>query len=150
MGSSTDCYRKCFQKKGLANTGVCAQGDVVFCSFNGERAGALRVSNVAISNEILKAIAAGVVFVADCKFNRREDRKPGSYNTGERDFAVFLVKHNFLELGDTGTWIKADRASVQLFLTKYEHFLVDEARCWNDLVGFFEKRGLAGKGATKK
>lgn len=120
LGSSTDIYEKCYGTK-LANTREYCAEDVVFVSINGKR----KEREPLREAEVNIAIKAGVVFVADC-FKWRNV----SYNVGERELEEHLKQNDYVELGDTGTWVA--RSGIERYLQEHKQFLTDGA-VWESL-----------------
>lgn len=91
-GSSTQRYQARFERlNGMEYTAA----DRVFVSVNGDRKGRVPFEGHA---QVKAALEAGAVIVADGKHDRER-----SFNTGERELFVFLVKSGAREVAD-GVW----------------------------------------------
>ena len=103
-GSSTDNYKKMYEKAGVANTGEYSSDDIIFIASNGRRPGGFKpVVNGVLKGEytnILKAMAEGATIIMDTKEHLK---KHGDYNTGEMALAKFLHKHGYV-YSDGGFW----------------------------------------------
>jgi len=108
--SSTDRYRKLYEKHGVANTGKYSPEDVIYVSSNGARGG--RISPVvdgklqgAFKN-IDKAIAAGATIVMDTTDHLQRTAK---YNLGELALAEYMAKAGYQREGKSGVWKPAQK-----------------------------------------
>lgn len=105
--SSTDRYKGLYAKYNLANTGEYNSSDVIFVASNGARGGAVAPVvdgklQGAYKNMDL-AIAVGAKFIMDTAAHLRS----GSYNTGEKALAEYLVTKGYNRVGETGMWEKS-------------------------------------------
>ena len=90
--SSSAAYAKAWGA--LANCDNYTASDRVFVSVEGNRGGRIGLD----VDEVLKAISARSVFIADDKFNRERP-----YNIGERELSVLLEKNGYSE-AKSGEW----------------------------------------------
>lgn len=98
MGSST--YKYALANEEVANTRNYVEGDVVFVSVNGKRAGRISPYQDPLRHEIVSAIEANVTFITDNKYDRNRE-----FNIGEREVANLLEFHKYTEVGE-GVWQK--------------------------------------------
>lgn len=99
-GSSTDVYRQAAESLGAANTGDYTEDDQVFVSVNGNRNGAIAVTDPRYQAELDSAARAGVMFVTDTK----EYTDGSRFNTGEKALRTELEKRGYVDQGN-GEWI---------------------------------------------
>ena len=100
-----------YAKKGVGkiskkkvNTGKYKEKDIVGISVNGARRNRLTFNK----KEVNKAMKAKVTFVADSSADRARE-----YNQGEREFAIYLKMHDYIEVKSTNkrtTWMHVKNA----------------------------------------
>lgn len=132
-GSSTEAYRRAWERVGRANSGVYTPADIVFVSASGTSKGNVPkllqdlIDDGTIA-ELDKAIAAGAEIVQDpqvitVKAAIQKGKKKGQmrtrnlgrntkYNTGEQIVAKYLADHGYVEVGTSGRWLPRGRAAV--------------------------------------
>lgn len=91
--SSTDQYRKDWEKVGLANTGNYTNQDIVFVSVNGNRKDRVTINDAQFKAELDAAINAKTAFVTDPK----DYRESSKYNIGEIELADYLKSKGYNE-----------------------------------------------------
>lgn len=91
VGSSTAMYATHLPKE-LVNTGKFTKEDVVFISVNGNRPGAIKITDPRFQRELAMIMLAGASVITDNSFHRNR-----SYNSGERDLAWYLQNMEYVE-----------------------------------------------------